>query len=170
MCRPGSSSTMRSEVARDVHHDGPVRRLAGQARPAAAHRDRRVVVAADADDLHQIVGIQRPHDADRKLSVVRRIGRVQGAVARRELDFAADVGAQIGGEGIAAGRGGGFVFHRLSIPGWAYMASNAGGRWNSPNMPIIGIARDHDYEAVKVSLGTVGRLGSWPRHAMNPGR
>ena len=45
--------------------------LGALARSAAAQRDGRVMVAADSDDLRQIVRGDRPHDADGELAVVR---------------------------------------------------------------------------------------------------
>ena len=97
------------EMARHVHHDGPVRGLARQAGAAATESHRRLVVATDADYFRQVFGVERPHDADRELAVVGRVRGVESAVAGRELDFAADSGAQVGGECLALGGGGAVV-------------------------------------------------------------
>ena len=90
------------EVARYVDHHGRVRRLTGEARAAAAERHRGIVLAADAENLDQVVGVERPDDADRQLAVVRGVGGVQGAVAGAELHLAAHAGAQFGLERAAA--------------------------------------------------------------------
>ncbi len=90
------------EMAGDVHHHGSVRRLACQARPAAAKSDRSVVFAADSDDLYQVVCVERPDHSDGELAVVGGVGGVERPVAGPELGLAPDSGAQGHREGLAA--------------------------------------------------------------------
>jgi hypothetical protein len=116
------------EVARHVHHDGGVRGLPGEAGTAAAESQWRVVVAADEDSLREIVGIERPDDADWELPVVGRIGSVERAVSRPELNFATHAGTEIRGQPVSPGKQGrgarvtvrprrrDLVLHRLRIP------------------------------------------------------
>ena len=94
-------------VFREIEHDRHVAALAGEARAAAAPEDRRLVRAADRDRALDVLAVARDHDADRRLAIVRSVGRIQRAAARVEADFAANRAPERGGErdGVHAIRG-----------------------------------------------------------------
>src|SRR5215475_1740990 len=70
-------------VSQEIDH-------ARNARAAAAGQNRRPVTPAGRDGPDHVLFISRDHDADRNLPVVRRVGRVERAVARAEPDLAAN--------------------------------------------------------------------------------
>jgi hypothetical protein len=76
------------EVAGEVDDERGVAGLAGEARPAAAGQDGRVVAAGDLDGADHVVDGARQHDADRNLAVVRGVGGVEGLGGGVELDLA----------------------------------------------------------------------------------
>ncbi len=106
-----------------VEDHGDVARLACQARTSAAKRDRRVVLAADRDGGLEVVAVERSHDADGDLPVVRGVGGVEGAFPGVEADLASDVPTKIvvqciPGSRQAAGRGADAVLRdHLAIQG-----------------------------------------------------
>ena len=77
-------------VLREVDDDRDVAALAGEARAGAARQDRRADVAARPDGGCHVVFVERNHDADGNLPIVRRVGRVERARAVVEAHFAAD--------------------------------------------------------------------------------
>ncbi len=86
------------KIFRHVHHDRDVAALSGQARAAAARQNGRAMAPRGQDNLGDVLHIARDHDADRHLAIVRTIGRVKRATAIIKADFAADFGAQLGGQ------------------------------------------------------------------------
>ena len=84
------------EVLREVDHDRDVDRLPGEARPAAARRDRRLVLAARVHRRDHVVDRTRYDDADRQLPVVRAGRRVERPIAVGEADLALDRRTQRG--------------------------------------------------------------------------
>ena len=84
------------KVLRAVQHHRHVAALAGEARPAAAGQDRRVVGAAHVDRGHEVLDVSRHHDPDGHVPVIGSVRRVQGAVAGREEDLTAEGGPEVG--------------------------------------------------------------------------
>ena len=81
-------------VFRKIEDHGHVRALAGQARPRAARQHRGPGGAAGCQRRFHVRGIAGQNHSDRKLAIVRRIGRVHGAKAHVEMDFAAQGGLE----------------------------------------------------------------------------
>ena len=73
------------QVAREIDAHGDVAALAGEAGPAAARDDRRVVRAADADRFDHFRAGARGDDGDRHLPVIGRVGRVERFRLRAEI-------------------------------------------------------------------------------------
>ncbi len=96
-------------VLGEVQHHRHVAALAGQAGAAAAGQDRHVVLAAEGDSGHDVVGVAREDDADWDLPVVGGVGGVQGAAAAVEADLAGHVAAEGAGEGGVGVGGGGWA-------------------------------------------------------------
>ncbi len=86
------------QVLREVDHDRVVDRLAGEARAAAARQDRGAVLVADAVGGDDVVERPRDHHADRRLAVVRGVGRVQRARRGVEPDLALQLAPEVRGE------------------------------------------------------------------------
>ncbi|HEY1276253.1 MAG TPA: hypothetical protein VGF25_15175 [Thermoleophilaceae bacterium] len=74
-----------------VDHDRHVAGLARQARAAAAGEHGRAVLAAGRERRHHVVRVPRQHHADRDLSVVRGVVRVDAAVSAVEVHLAAQL-------------------------------------------------------------------------------
>src|SRR5689334_23305766 len=81
-------------MSRAVDDDGLVARLPGEARAATARQHRHAVLATDRDGRHDRIDGARHDDADRRVPVVRRIGRVQRARPAVEAHLSVDVLAQ----------------------------------------------------------------------------
>jgi len=88
-CEPGAGIDVEQavQVLGEVDHHCDVAALAGEARRTAAREHRRLVLAADAHRLDDVVDRARDDDADRQLPVVGAAGGVHGAVAVRESDL-----------------------------------------------------------------------------------
>ncbi len=84
----GSMSSTRSMYLEQSRIDGDVGRLSCEAGAAAAHRDRRAVLAADPHRRDHVVLVAGQHHADRHLPVVRSIGGVRGPAPGVEADLA----------------------------------------------------------------------------------
>ena len=72
----------------EIQHDGDVAALSGQTRPGAARQDGRVELAARGDSRNYVFCITRDDEADRNLTVVGPIRRVETAAAAIESDLA----------------------------------------------------------------------------------
>ncbi len=92
------------DVLGEVDDDGDVAALPGERRAAAAPKERRAVLAADAHGLDHVLDVARDDDADRHLAVVGGVGRVERAAAVVEADLAADVRSQLSGERLRLAR------------------------------------------------------------------
>jgi hypothetical protein len=82
------------EVFREIDDDGDVAALTGKARPPAARENRRAELTRDRDRIYDIVQVPRDNNANRRLAIVRAIGRVKRAAAVVETHFALDSGAK----------------------------------------------------------------------------
>ena len=78
------------QVLRHIDDDGGVAALAAQARSAAARKQRRAVLAARGHRRDHGIDRSRDDDADRRLPIVRCVGRVERTAARVEAHFAVD--------------------------------------------------------------------------------
>jgi len=75
---------------REIQHDGDVAALSGQTRPGAARQDGRVERPARGHSREHVFCITRDDEADRNLTVVGPVRRVQRAASAIEPDLAAD--------------------------------------------------------------------------------
>ena len=82
------------EVARRVDDDPRADRVPGDARPAAAHRERHAGPRCQVDHGGQVVDRRRRHDRRRQHPVVRRVGRIH----RQRPGVGRHVAAQVGPE------------------------------------------------------------------------
>src|SRR5262249_40608192 len=86
------------DVLRQVHDDGHVAALAGEAGAAAAREDRRAVRPAHLHGGLDIVRVAGNDDANRHLPVVGGVGGVERAAAGIETNFAANGAPKFIGE------------------------------------------------------------------------
>ncbi len=77
------------QILRKIHDDRDVAALAGEAGAGAARHDGCAGVAARANGRGHIGSVQRDHQANGDLPVVRRVGGVEGPRAVIEADLAA---------------------------------------------------------------------------------
>ncbi len=91
-------------VFREIQHDGHVAALAGQARPSAPWQHRCTVLPACGDGRNDIVGVFGNDQADRYLSIIRPVCRVECAAAAVEPHFAADRLFQLALERLGPGK------------------------------------------------------------------
>jgi hypothetical protein len=82
------------QVPRHVHDHGGVAALPREARAGATRQDSHVVLAARLDRLDDVFDRTRPYHADRRLTVVGGVGRIQGASSSAEIDLAGDLRAK----------------------------------------------------------------------------
>jgi hypothetical protein len=80
-----------------IQNDGDVAALSGEGGASATAKKRRAKFAAERDGRENILGVARKNDSNRNLAVVGAIRRVEGARARVEANFAADLRAESGG-------------------------------------------------------------------------
>ena len=78
------------EMPREVDAYGDIAALAGEARPAAARDNRRLMLAAYAHGLDDLVAAAGIDQADRHLAVIGSIGRVERLRLRAELHRSAE--------------------------------------------------------------------------------
>ncbi len=81
----------RIDVLRQVEDDAAADRVAGHARAAASRGERHVELATDPDRRYDILFVTREHDTERHAPVVRRVGAVERAGGRAEVDLAAQL-------------------------------------------------------------------------------
>ena len=74
------------EIARKIDAERGVAALAGEAGPAAASDDRRIMLSSDPYRLNHLVTAARIDQTDRHLAVVGRIGRIERLGLRAEVD------------------------------------------------------------------------------------
>ena len=89
-------------VLGEIHHDGDVAALPGQAGAAAARENRRAVASRRGHRRHDVVDRPRDDDADRHLPVVGTVGGVECPAAGVEADLGRRGSPQVGLQG--AGR------------------------------------------------------------------
>src|SRR5204863_7715161 len=73
---------------RVIEDDGDIARLTGQARPASPRQDRGIVLAAGGNHRLDVARVAWQDDADRRLTVVRAVVRVDRAMPRVEAHLA----------------------------------------------------------------------------------
>ena len=74
-----------------IEHDGNIAALSGKGRPSAAAKNRYAVFAAGGDSGDYIVIVAWDNNANRNLTIVRAVGRIECAATVVESHFAGDV-------------------------------------------------------------------------------
>jgi hypothetical protein len=76
-------------VFREIEKDGGIAALTGQTRTCPARKDRRLVGPAYGQGGADVISVSGDDDADRRLTVIGCIRRVQSSASEIKADFAA---------------------------------------------------------------------------------
>ena len=78
----------------EIHDDGDIATLASETGAATTGQERRLELVHQRHRLLHIVRVSRNHHADRHLSIIGAVRRVEGSAARIEAHFASELFAQ----------------------------------------------------------------------------